>query len=206
MRFVYLGSQFRPPASFPPRLTTTQLPSTYGWCHQPPQGTHTPKLLIMLSALPRPGRLPPRRGTISRSHPTVRTERAESQAFGQSWRENAHRGGQACLLSHFLVSVGVERVALRSHPMPRAAVEAALDTYALVLRERHPGVVAVPLRDVGSNGAVLAPAAGQVIRPFAAPEKPEKRQPALDWNASVSPFDYRRASRGTKNEAAREDR
>ena len=54
MRFVYLGSQIRPPASFPPRLTATQLPSTCGWCHQPPQGTRTPKLLIMLSALPRP--------------------------------------------------------------------------------------------------------------------------------------------------------
>ena len=36
-----------PPASFPPRLTTTQLPSTCGWCHQPPQGTHTPKRLDM---------------------------------------------------------------------------------------------------------------------------------------------------------------
>ena len=31
-----------PPASFPPRLTTTQLPSACGWCHQPPQGTSTP--------------------------------------------------------------------------------------------------------------------------------------------------------------------
>ncbi len=39
-----------PPASFPPRLTATQLPSTCGWCHQPPQGTHTPELLVMLSA------------------------------------------------------------------------------------------------------------------------------------------------------------
>ena len=26
-----------PPASFPPRLTTTQLPSACGWCHQPPE-------------------------------------------------------------------------------------------------------------------------------------------------------------------------
>ena len=42
MRFVYLGSQIRPPASFPPRLTTTQLPSTCGWCHQPPQGLTPP--------------------------------------------------------------------------------------------------------------------------------------------------------------------
>jgi hypothetical protein len=34
-------------ASFSPRLTTTQLPSTCGWCHQPPQGTHTPERLDM---------------------------------------------------------------------------------------------------------------------------------------------------------------
>ncbi len=83
--------------------------------------------------------------------------------------------------------------------MPRAAVDAALHTYALVLRERHPGVVAVPLRDIEADRAVLAPAAGQIIRPFAAPEKPEtpqKRGPTLDWNASVGPVDYRRASRG----------
>ena len=78
--------------------------------------------------------------------------------------------------------------------MPRAAVDAALDTFALVLRERHPDMVAVPLRDVGVDGGV--PAAGQVIRPFAAPEKPEKRRPVLDWNASVSPLDYQDALTG----------
>jgi hypothetical protein len=69
--------------------------------------------------------------------------------------------------------------------MPRAAVDAALDTFALVMRERHPGVVAVPLRDAGADGAVLAPSAGQVIRPFAAAEKP---RPALDWNAGIIPL------------------
>src|SRR6266480_1112635 len=36
-----------PPASFPPRLTTTQLPLACGWCHQPPQGTLTPESLVM---------------------------------------------------------------------------------------------------------------------------------------------------------------
>jgi len=41
------------PASFPPRLATTQLPLTCGWCHQPPQGTRTPELLVMLGALGR---------------------------------------------------------------------------------------------------------------------------------------------------------
>jgi len=46
-----------PPASFPPRLTTTQLPLTCGWCHQPPHGTHTRELLAMLGVhrgAPRP--------------------------------------------------------------------------------------------------------------------------------------------------------
>jgi hypothetical protein len=64
--------------------------------------------------------------------------------------------------------------------MPRAAIDAALDTFALVMRERHPGVMAVPLRDAGTNGAARAPTAGQVIRPFACPERPRL---ALDWNA-----------------------
>lgn len=99
-------------------------------------------------------------------------------------------------LSRFPVSVGVEGVALRSHPMPRAAMDAALDTFALVLRERHPNVVAVPLRDVGADGAIIAPAAGQVIRPFAAPKKP---QPVLDWNASVTTLDYHHAGRGARD-------
>jgi hypothetical protein len=71
--------------------------------------------------------------------------------------------------------------------MPRAAIDAALDTFALVLRERHPGVIALPLRDTGVNGAVLEPGAGQVIRPFAAPEGP---RPVLDWDASVTALDY----------------
>jgi hypothetical protein len=36
-----------PPASSPPSLATEQLPSACGWCHQPPQGTCTPELLVM---------------------------------------------------------------------------------------------------------------------------------------------------------------
>ena len=49
---VFLGSRLRTPASFPPSLTTEQLPSACGWCHQPPQGTRTPELLIMSCVLP----------------------------------------------------------------------------------------------------------------------------------------------------------
>jgi hypothetical protein len=58
-----------------------------------------------------------------------------------------------------------------SQQMPWAAMDAALDTFALVLRERHPGVIALPLRDVGRDEGALAPGAVQVIRPFAAPER-----------------------------------
>jgi hypothetical protein len=86
-----------------------------------------------------------------------------------------------------------------SHPTPRAAINAALDTFALVLREWHPGVVALPLRDAGADGAALAPGAGQVIRPFAVPEHP---RPALNWNASVTALDYRRASRAGEDTRA----
>jgi len=100
-------------------------------------------------------------------------------------------------------SVGVEGVAHRSQPIPRAAVDAALDTFALVMRERHPGMVAIPLRDVGADGTVLASGAGQVVRPFAARAS---GRPVLDWNASVTPLDYRRAGRASENVPAADDR
>jgi hypothetical protein len=47
---VFLGSRLRTPASSPPSLTTERLPSACGWCHQPPQGTRTPELLVMSRA------------------------------------------------------------------------------------------------------------------------------------------------------------
>lgn len=80
--------------------------------------------------------------------------------------------------------------------MPRAAINAALDTFALVLRERHPSMIALPLRDTGVNGLALEPGAGQVIRPFAAPRGPH---PVLDWDASVIALDYRRAVRAAED-------
>ena len=49
---VFLGSRLRTPASSPPSLTTERLPSARGWCHQPPQGTRTPELLVMSRAHP----------------------------------------------------------------------------------------------------------------------------------------------------------
>jgi hypothetical protein len=87
--------------------------------------------------------------------------------------------------------------------MPRAAIDAAIDTYALVLRERHPGVIALPLREVAADRAVLASPAEQVIRPFA---PPENHHPVLDWNASVTPLDYQRVSRAAEDAAGVTDR
>jgi len=106
-------------------------------------------------------------------------------------------------LSRAPLGVGVEGVAHRSDPMPRAAVDAALDTFALVMRERHPGMVVVPLRDVGADGAVLAAPAGQVIRPFAVPEN---RHPVLYWNASVPPLDHHRVNRASQDALTVRDR
>jgi hypothetical protein len=106
-------------------------------------------------------------------------------------------------LSRLPASVGVESVALRSQPMPRAAVDAALDTFALVTRERHPGVVALPLRDVGADRAVIAPAAGQVIRPFAAPED---RDALGDWGVGIGALDEYRVDRAAEDSLAVGDR
>src|ERR1700733_4268745 len=74
-------------------------------------------------------------------------------------------------------------------PMPPAAILAALDTFARVTYERHPGVVLVPLGDVGSNRAVVAAATGEVVRPFAAPED---RDSLLDRDAGVAALDDHR--------------
>jgi len=52
-------------------------------------------------------------------------------------------------------------------PMPRPAMDAALATFARVARERHPGVVVLPLSDVAADQLVVGPSPGQVIRPFA---------------------------------------
>ena len=52
---VFLGSRLRLRLPSHPASRTTQLPLTCGWCHQPPQGTRTPELLVMLGALGWPG-------------------------------------------------------------------------------------------------------------------------------------------------------
>jgi hypothetical protein len=45
-----------------------------------------------------------------------------------------------------------------------------MDMFARVIRERHPGLVVVPLGRIETDGAVLAPAPEQIVRPFATPE------------------------------------
>lgn len=54
-------------------------------------------------------------------------------------------------------------------PMPRGAMLAALETFAQITRERHPGVALVPLGPVRADRAAVAAGAGEVLWPFAAP-------------------------------------
>jgi hypothetical protein len=88
-------------------------------------------------------------------------------------------------------------------PMPPAAMLAALDTFARVTHERHPGVVLVPLGDIGSNGAIVAAAAGEVVRPFAAPPD---RDSLLDRDAGVAALDDHRVDRAAEDALAILDR
>lgn len=77
----------------------------------------------------------------------------------------------------------------RVSPMPPAAARAALETFARITHERHPGVVLVPLERVGADGAVVSAAAGQVIRPFATPED---RDALIDGRVRVAALDDHR--------------
>lgn len=74
-------------------------------------------------------------------------------------------------------------------PMPAAAARAALETFASIARERHPGVVLVPLERVGADRAIVAATAGQIVRPFAAPED---RDAVLDWRSCGCALDDHR--------------
>jgi hypothetical protein len=73
--------------------------------------------------------------------------------------------------------------------MTREAREAALATFARVIRERHPGVAIFPLAGIGADWPIVSAAAGQVFRPFAAPEG---RDALLDRNARVAALDDER--------------
>src|SRR2546430_9370019 len=56
-------------------LTTTQLPSACGWCHQPPQGTRTPERLVM----PGVQQENPPFGGLSRDRKSTRLNSSHSQ-------------------------------------------------------------------------------------------------------------------------------
>lgn len=51
--------------------------------------------------------------------------------------------------------------------MPVQAVQAALATFVEITRERHPGIVLLPLAQVGADATISSTQAGRVIRPFA---------------------------------------
>ncbi len=107
---------------------------------------------------------------------------------GQRLSARAPRGGRCPAFrgtsDKRLVSY-VERTSMVS-PMPPAAARAALETFARIARERHPGVVLVPLGGVGADGAVVSASAGQVLRPFAAPEDGDS---LLDGRAGLGALD-----------------
>jgi hypothetical protein len=67
--------------------------------------------------------------------------------------------------------------------------------FARVMRERHPGVVVVPLGRVGTNRTVVAPAPGQIVRPFATPKD---RDTVLDGNSIVAALQEDRVDRASK--------
>ena len=71
-------------------------------------------------------------------------------------------------------------------PMPEAARRAAVQTFARIMCERHPGIVVVPLGDIGVDGAVVAATPGKIIRPFAAPKD---RDSILDRDSGVTALD-----------------
>ena len=73
-----------------------------------------------------------------------------------------------------------------SSRMPREAREAALATFARIIRERHPGVAVLPLRDIGTDGSVIPSPSRKVVRPFATPED---RDALLHRHAGVGALD-----------------
>lgn len=84
-------------------------------------------------------------------------------------------------------------------PMPAAARRAAIQTFARIVSERHPGVVVVPLDDIGTDGTVVAAPPGKVIWPFATPKD---RDTILDRNSGVSALDNHRVNRASQDELA----
>src|ERR1700722_11833446 len=84
-------------------------------------------------------------------------------------------------------------------PMPPAAARAALETFARIARERHPGVVLVPLGGVGANEAIVPASTGQVVRPFASPKDGDS---SLNRGSRVAALDYHRVDRAGEDACA----
>ena len=91
--------------------------------------------------------------------------------------------------------VGLDNVA-SVKPMPASARRAAVQTFARIMCERYPGVVVVPLSDMGTDGAVVAAAPGKIIRPFAAPKD---RDSILDRDSGVTALDDHRIDGASKD-------
>jgi uncharacterized protein YciI len=66
--------------------------------------------------------------------------------------------------------VRTDAIAPRSRPMPRAATDAAVKTFASITRKHYPGVSLLPLRRIRADRAVVPASPRQVIWPFAPPE------------------------------------
>lgn len=104
--------------------------------------------------------------------------------------------------SLFEATVGLDNMA-SVKPMPPAARRAAVQTFARIMCERYPGLVVVPLGDVGADGAVVAATPGKVIRPFAAPKNCNS---ILDRDSGVTALDNHRVDGACENTLANVDR
>lgn len=88
-----------------------------------------------------------------------------------------------------LVAMASDAPARGTRPIPCAAADAALETFASLARARHPGLSLLPLRRIGTNGPVVPAPTGQIIRPFATPKD---RHALLDGNQRIgAPDDHR---------------
>jgi hypothetical protein len=64
--------------------------------------------------------------------------------------------------------VVVQEVHTLTNPMPRRAQDAALRALCGVLNRQHPDMEFLPLE--ASDGAIVMPTPGKILRPFAGPQ------------------------------------
>jgi len=106
-------------------------------------------------------------------------------------------------VSRLPARVGSEKSMPQIHPMPDSARDAAVATFVQIVRERNPGVRVATLTNVGADGAVVATAAGKIVRPFASPED---RDAVLDGDAVVPSGDDHGVDRAAEDALALLDR